>query len=81
MHDERRTPYNPFDNAEFRKEFNDTLTLALKPIVVDVADHGVQIKALDKDFNELKNRGKGAAAVLGMLWAGLEFFVHWRRHP
>lgn len=72
MSEERRTPYNPFDNHEFRRELTELLDEKLQPLGEVRAQVATHEKAIQ--------RTKGAMSVLGLLWSlfltGIEYLLH-----
>jgi hypothetical protein len=59
------TTYNPFDNPEFRAEFNATLDAKLNPLKDKVEEHETTI-----------NKGKGIAWLFGGLGLLIEPIFH-----
>lgn len=80
MADERRHATNPFDNPEFRDEFNRTLTLSLQPFVEITARHEAELKAQAATLSEQRGSIKVIAALwtvfTGSLITGLEYLFH-----
>lgn len=60
---------NPFDNQDFRREFEETLDKKLNPLILKVEEH-----------ERVINKSRGVLAVLATFWslvlAGIEYLIH-----